>query len=101
MIVVSFVVLTMVVVSSIMHLIEGAAASTSNYYMCILGAADLVMQRGPNFPEKLTTYICLRSPIGFEISWAVPHICASASLVESTQHNPVYTTLAVRPSASR
>ena len=70
--------------------------------MCILGAADLIMQRGPNFPEKLTTYICLRSPIGFEISWAVQHFFyAPASLVEPTQHNPVYTTLAVRPSASR
>ena len=62
-------------------ILAGACAS-------LLGAADLAMQRGPNFPEKLTTYICLRSPIGFEISWAVPHFCAPASLVEPTHHKP-------------
>ena len=45
--------------------------------------------------------LCLRNPIGFEISWAVWHICAPVSLVDYTHHNPIYTTLAVRPSASR
>ena len=50
---------------------------------------------------SLTTYSCMRNPIGFEISWAVWHICAPVSLVDYTHHNPIYTTLAVRPSASR
>ena len=45
--------------------------------------------------------LCLRNPIGFEISWAVRHFCAPVRLVDCTQHNPIYTTLAVRPSASR
>ena len=86
---------------NIWALTEGAPTSNSHCRICILGGADLAMQRGPNFPEKLTTSICLRSPIGFEISWAVSHFCAPASLVDPTHHNPVYTTLAVRPSASR
>ena len=57
---------------------------------------------GTEFSRRSSPHpLCLRNPIGFEISWAVRHICAPVSLVDYTHHNPVYTTLAVRPSASR